>query len=66
MWARKSFNAQIATRRHTRIWCLDSTIQDLLLRFTQACDFIEESLKHGAVLVHFSGGISRSATFVIV
>ena len=48
-----------------RIWCLDSTTQDLLVHFTQACDFIEESLKYGAVLVHCSEGISRSATFVI-
>ena len=65
MWGRKSFNAQIATGRHMRIWCLDSNTQDLLLHFTQACDFIEESLKQGAVLVHCSEGISRSATFVI-
>ena len=48
-----------------RIWCLDSTTQDLLLHFSQACDFIEESLKHGAVLVHCSEGIPRSASFVV-
>ena len=48
-----------------RIWCLDSTTQDVLLYFTRACDFIEESLKYGTVLVHCSEGISRSAAFLI-
>ena len=65
MWGRESFNAQIGTGRHMRIWCLDSNTQDLLLHFTQACDFIEESLKYGTVLVHCSEGVSRSAAFVI-
>lgn len=65
VWTRPSFTDLITDERHLRIFCLDSQKQDLLIYFRQACDFIEESLSHGRVLVHCVHGRSRSATFVI-
>lgn len=65
LWTRQSFTDLIANDRHLQLFCLDSQTQDLLKYFQQGCDFIEESLSHGHVLVHCVHGKSRSATFVI-
>ncbi len=65
LWGVENFTALIPAARHRRIFCLDNHTQDLLLHMREACDFIEESLPHGNVLVHCVHGRSRSATFVI-
>ena len=65
MWYRESFTRFITTDRHLKILCRDSSDQDLLFHMQRACDFIEASLAHGAVLVHCEQGVSRSTTFVI-
>lgn len=65
MWRNDGFTSIITQDRHLKIFCLDSSHQDLLIHMRQACEFIETSLDHGGVLVHCLQGISRSATFVI-
>ncbi len=44
---------------------MDNSTQDLLIHMERACDFIEESIALGGVLVHCWQGVSRSTTFVI-
>lgn len=65
MWRRDSFTSIITQDRHLKIFCLDSSHQDLLIHMHQACEFIETSLGHGGVLVHCVQGVSRSAAFVV-
>lgn len=64
-WAQPCFTELFPVERHLRIFCHDSSNQDLLIHMRRVCDFIDESLSHGRVLVHCVLGISRSATFVI-
>ena len=64
-WNREYFTRIISEGRHLKIFCLDSSRQDLLIHLERACDFIEASLAYGGVLVHCSQGVSRSTTFVI-
>ena len=65
LWSRDSFTSLINEDRHLKIFCLDSSNQDLLIHMYRACEFIETSLGHGGVLVHCQRGVSRSASFVI-
>lgn len=65
MWRSESFTSIITQDRHLKIFCLDSSHQDLLIHMRRACEFIEKSLSHGRVLVHCQQGVSRSAAFVI-
>ena len=43
----------------------DSCDVSILPYFEDACDFIDQSLKRGNVLVHCRGGFSRSPTVVV-
>lgn len=65
MWRQPRFISLINQDRHLKIFCLDSSNQDLLIHMHRACEFIETSLAHGPVLVHCQKGISRSTAFLI-
>lgn len=45
--------------------CQDFEKQDISQHFKPACEFIEEELAKGNVLVHCGAGVSRSSTIVI-
>ena len=65
LWDVDSFTIVFTRDRHLKIFCLDSHFQDILVHMHQACDFIEDSMTHGGVLVHCVHGRSRSAAFVV-
>eukprot|EP00297_Palpitomonas_bilix_P017609 CAMPEP_0113917346 /NCGR_PEP_ID=MMETSP0780_2-20120614/32683_1 /TAXON_ID=652834 /ORGANISM="Palpitomonas bilix" /LENGTH=167 /DNA_ID=CAMNT_0000916909 /DNA_START=1 /DNA_END=504 /DNA_ORIENTATION=- /assembly_acc=CAM_ASM_000599 len=51
---------------YMRIAVLDTPNEDLLSRFSEVIQFIDEAIDHGdAVLVHCHRGVSRSASMVI-
>ena len=64
-WHKAGFVSIITAGRHLWIPVRDHSTQDLLIHMERACDFIEESMALGGVLVHCWKGYSRSTTFVI-
>ncbi|XP_063900996.1 uncharacterized protein LOC135120593 [Zophobas morio] len=51
--------------RYKVIFCLDTPVQNLLVKFEDAHAFIDEGRASGGVLVHCRYGRSRSVSFVI-
>jgi dual specificity phosphatase 12 len=71
LWQRSKFTRHVPKERHLYIGCKDSSTQDLLKNLDTICDFIDRMMRQGSTngnsntLVHYSHGISRSATAVI-
>ncbi|KAF2469253.1 phosphatases II [Lindgomyces ingoldianus] len=64
-WSQPWYKKIIPKGNHLFIKCEDSMTQDLLPELADICDFINQRLDSGSVLVHCDRGVSRSATAVI-